>query len=232
MNFLNLLATQISVFDGNLQNVPLEGVTKVVADCIEFFSFGGYIAVGILFFSFILKIIPLPFDIYSRVATKKNALKMERMRPELEKLQKQYANNRELYSQKMMALYKKEGYSAFATCLPTLFTLIFFIIVISAFTQYSTYAKIENFNQMAVAYSDNIRENVNVEERYYSVDDEGNIESKYFTNKEDLVEGEEYIVSYYTKTDLTEQQIQDLIYTPAQDAAAEVYLKNIEKHSF
>ena len=78
MNFLNLLATQISVFDGNLQNVPLEGVTKVVADCIEFFSFGGYIAVGILLFSLILKIIPLPFDIYSRVATKKNALKMEK----------------------------------------------------------------------------------------------------------------------------------------------------------
>ena len=37
---------------------------------------------------------------------------MEEMRPELEKLQKQYANNKELYSQKMMALYKKEGYSA------------------------------------------------------------------------------------------------------------------------
>lgn len=232
MNFLNLLATQISVFDGNLQNVPLEGVTKVVADCIEFFSFGGYIAVGILLFSLILKIIPLPFDIYSRVATKKNALKMERMRPELEKLQKQYANNRELYSQKMMALYKKEGYSAFATCLPTLFTLIFFIIVISAFTQYSTYAKIENFNQMAVAYSDDIRKNVNVEERYYDVDSSGNILTTYTTNKEELVEGEKYIVSYYTKTDLTEQQIQDLIYTPAQDAAADVYLKNIEKHSF
>lgn len=31
-------------------------------------------------------------------------MKMEEMRPELEKLQKQYANDKQLYQQKMMAL--------------------------------------------------------------------------------------------------------------------------------
>ena len=171
MNFLNFLASEVDIFNISLQdNVPLTGVTKVVADCIEFLSFGGYIAVGILLFSLILKIIPLPFDIYSRVATKKNALKMERMRPELEKLQRQYANNRELYSQKMMALYKKEGYSTFASCLPTLFTLVFFILVISAFTQYSTYSKIQDFNQMAIAYTQSITQNENVDAVYYEID--------------------------------------------------------------
>ena len=51
MNILNILATQITVFDTNLQNAPLEGVTKIVADVIKFFSFGGYIAVGILLVS-------------------------------------------------------------------------------------------------------------------------------------------------------------------------------------
>ena len=56
MNIFNILATQITVFDTNLNNVPLTGVTKVVADVINFFSFGGYIAVGILLFSLILKI--------------------------------------------------------------------------------------------------------------------------------------------------------------------------------
>ena len=169
MNFLNFLASEVNIFNISLQNdnVPLTGVTKLVAECIEALSFGGYIAVGILLFSLFLKIIPLPFDIYSRVATKKNALKMERMRPELEKLQRQYANNRELYSQKMMALYKKEGYSTFASCLPTLFTLVFFIIVISAFTQYSTYSKIQDFNHMAIAYTQSIVENENVETIYY-----------------------------------------------------------------
>ena len=237
MEFLNFLASEVHVFDTNLQNVPLTGVTKFVADVIEFFSFGGYIAVGILIFSLLLKIIPLPFDIYSRVATKKNALKMERMRPELEKLQRQYANNKELYSQKMMALYKKEGYSTFASCLPTLFTLVFFIIVISAFNQYSTYTKVEDFNQMAIAYSQSVRENEFVEERYYATDSEGNIiENEYYTNKTDLIEGKKYITLYYTDLqgdiNTPNSDYFTKIIRPAQDAAADKYLEGTNAHSF
>ncbi len=244
MNFLNFLASEVQLYDGNLPNVPLTGATKLVADCIEFFSFGGFIAVGILIFSLILKIIPLPFDIYSRVATKKNALKMERMRPELEKLQRQYANNRELYSQKMMALYKKEGYSTFASCLPTLFTLIFFIIVISAFNQYSSYSKIENFNQMAVTYSNSIRENEHVEERFYFINDNegisknenGEIENQYVTNKDDIPEGQSYITLYITNLsgdiNTPTSDYFTKIIKPAQDKAAETYLENSKNHSF
>ena len=237
MNFLNFLASEVNIFNITLQdNVPLTGVTKLVADCIEALSFGGYIAVGILLFSLILKIIPLPFDIYSRVATKKNALKMERMRPELEKLQRQYANNRELYSQKMMALYKKEGYSTFASCLPTLFTLVFFIIVISAFTQYSTYSKIQDFNQMAIAYTQNITQNKNVQVRYYETDTNGDIidaENGYVLEKE---EGKNYIVKYYTDLEGSindkESAYYKQIIAPAQDAAADVYLESSKTHSF
>ena len=243
MNFLNFLATKVDVYPSNLPNAPLTGVTQWVANCINFFSFGGYIAVGILLFSLILKIIPLPFDIYSRVATKKNALKMERMRPELEKLQRQYANNRQLYSQKMMALYKKEGYSTFASCLPTLFTLIFFNIIISAFNQYSSYTKIENFNQMAYAYSDSIKNNEYVEERFYipnengelTTNENGEIVNEYVTSVKDSEKGN-YIVSYYTElegnvnTPNSEYFVK--IIKPAQDKAADVYLENSKKHSF
>lgn len=235
MQFFNLLAEIIPIYDNNLNNVPLTGVTELVKNCIEFFSFGGYIAVGILIFSLILKIIPLPLDIYSKVATKKNGLRMERMRPELEKLQKQYANNKELYSQKMMALYKKEGYSTFSACLPTIFTLVFFIVVISAFTQYSTYVKIDTFNQMAVAYSDSIRDSSDVEIRYYDVDNEGQIidkETKYqvITNAQykELDKSKLYRIEVILKEgkDLT------AVKTVAQDAAADVYISNTKKQKF
>ena len=239
MNFLNFLASEVDIFNISLQdNVPLTGVTKIVADCIEFLSFGGYIAVGILLFSLILKIIPLPFDIYSRVATKKNALKMERMRPELEKLQRQYANNRELYSQKMMALYKKEGYSTFASCLPTLFTLVFFIIVISAFTQYSTYSKIQDFNQMAIAYTQSITQNENVDAVYYEIDPSTGdiIDIENGVSENETVEDKTYVIKYYT--DLAgsisdkESAYYKQIIAPAQDAAADVYLESAKTHSF
>lgn len=111
------------------------------------------IALGVILFTVILKLITLPFDFFSRVSMRKNSLKMEQMRPELEKLQKQYANDKNLYSQKMMALYKKNGYSMWGSCLPTIITLVIFIVAINAFTSYSQYQNREYFYNMSLAYN-------------------------------------------------------------------------------
>ena len=225
MNILNLLSYRfVDLFDGQLANVPLTGVNSLVAKIIEYFSFGGSIAVGILVFSLLLKIIPLPLDIYSRAASKKSSLKMEKMRPELERLQKQYANNNTLYQQKVMALYKKEGYSQFAACLPTLFTLIFFIIVINAFTQYSTYTKIDTFNQMAEAYSYNVKyENSNVEKKFYIIN-----ENNEYVFVEATAEGAKE--GYFF--DESKGDYNELVVKPAQDAAADKYFEISKSASF
>lgn len=111
------------------------------------------IAVGIVLFTFILKLVTLPFDFFSRASMRKNSLKMEEMRPELEKLQKQYAGDKALYNQKMMALYKKNGYSMFGACLPTILTLVIFIVAINAFTNYSQFQNIKYFYDMSCAYN-------------------------------------------------------------------------------
>ncbi|MBQ3234942.1 MAG: membrane protein insertase YidC [Clostridia bacterium] len=233
MEVLNILSqTFINVYDTNIQNVELTGLTKLVANVIELFSFGGYIAVGILLFSLLLKIIPLPLDIYSRVANKKNALRMERMRPELEKLQKQYANNKELYQKKMMALYKKEGYSTFAACLPTIFTLVFFILVISAFNQYSTYAKVDVFNEMAISYSDSIRYNKNVNVYECTFDENGkivepNVETAQPILKTEIKKDKYHLYRYYTDETLVKS-----IEETAQDAAADKYFELSERQKF
>ena len=222
MNILNLCYKFVDLFDGQLSNVPLSGVNSLVASIIEKFSFGGSIAVGILLFSLLLKIIPLPLDIYSRTASKKSSLKMEKMRPELERLQKQYANNNTLYQQKVMALYKKEGYSQFAACLPTLITLIFFIVVINAFTQYSTYTKIDTFNQMAIAYTENVKVNENVEEKYYI------IENNEIIFVEEGTEGAKK--GYFF--DESKGDYNTLVVKPAQDAAADKYFEISESAKF
>ena len=78
----------------------------------------GIIGVGIICFTLILKAITLPFDVYQRVKTRKQTLIMRNMRDDLDKLQKQYANDKTMYNQKMMELYKKNGYSVFGACLP------------------------------------------------------------------------------------------------------------------
>ena len=111
------------------------------------------ITVGVVLFTLILKLITLPFDFVSRASMRRNSVKMEEMRPELEKLQKQYADNKELYNQKMMALYKKNGYSMFGACLPTILTLVIFIVALNGFTAYSQFKIRENFYAMTQSYN-------------------------------------------------------------------------------
>ncbi len=250
MNLFNILQS-VTIFSNNLPNVDLSGITLVVSKIINFFSFGGSIAIGILLFSLLIKIVPLPLDIYSRTATKKNALKMEKMRPELEKLQKQYANNKELYNQKMMALYKKEGYSTMASCLPSILTLVFFIVVISSFQQYSSYCKINTFNQMAYSYSESIIQNENVDifykgdnnEKVYIIQNNQNFETKQDLDKEGRLElinalPTEIRNIIEAETSLTGEQLDEssdhynLIVKPAQDSAAKKYQELNNNNSF
>ena len=110
------------------------------------------IFLGVVLFTLILKLIFLPSSA-SRASMRKNSLKMEQMRPELEKLQKQYADNKDLYNQKMLALYKKNGYSMFGACLPTILTLVIFIVALNGFSAYSRYQNKKYFYDMSLSYN-------------------------------------------------------------------------------
>ena len=188
MGLFNILSTLPSF--GNLGEVSLkhEWLCKIIAALIGFVKDVG---IGIILFTLILKLLTLPLDIYSRASTKKNSLKLELMKDDLEKLKKQYKNNERLYQQKMMALYKKNGYSAFSACLPTLVTLIFFIIVIGAFNNYSRFADKEVFNQMGRAY-DACLENYTEEDVLYKEDGK----NFYYLNYDVAIE-EEGLNSYF-----------------------------------
>ncbi len=137
------------------------------------------IAVGVILFTVALKLVTLPFDYISRASMRKNSLKMEQMRPELEKLQEQYANDKQLYQQKMMALYKKNGYSMLGSCLPTILTLVIFIIAINAFTNFSQYQNKMYFYNMSKAYNNVVYAGFEL--------DEG--ETKYITRGRDYIPG-------------------------------------------
>ena len=135
----------------------------------------GSVALGIVLFTIILKLITLPFDIMSRRSMRKNSLLMESMRPDLERLQKQYANNKELYNQKMMALYKKNGYSMWGACLPTILTLVIFIVAINGFTAFSQYQNRQYFYNMSTAYNSVVYAGIEKDGKYIKLDDEGRL---------------------------------------------------------
>lgn len=124
------------------------------------------VGLGVILFTVLLKLVTLPFDYISKAQMRKNSIKMEEMREDLEKLQKQYANDKALYNQKMMALYKKNGYSMWGACLPTILTLVIFIIAISAFTKFSQYQNRQYYYQMSQQFNSVVYDGIETDGTY------------------------------------------------------------------
>ena len=109
--------------------------------------------VGIIVFSLLLRIIVLPFDIYQRINMRKQNIKMKENQARMEKLQKQYANDKQKYQQKVMEMYRESGLSVMSSCLPMILSMVIFIVAIGGFNAYSQYSNVENYNLMANAYN-------------------------------------------------------------------------------
>lgn len=107
----------------------------------------------VVVFTVILKLALSPLDIWQKSVMHKNNRAMERMKPQIAKLQKQYANNKEMFQQQQMKLYKKEGYSMLGACLPTIITLVLFFIVFAGFNSMATYMVQKNYYDLAVEYN-------------------------------------------------------------------------------
>lgn len=201
----NALATTIATFQGfgtpSAYNLSFIGrFIKLLIESV------GSIGVGIILFTVILKVITLPLDIYSRVSTKKMALKQEAMKPELEKLQRQYANNKELYNKKMMALQKKQGVSMLSSCLPMIVTIVFFIIVINQFTAYSNYTNLSMINAMSDSYTSVVLNfNETSGKNILKEDENGNV----LLNADKMVEINELTV--YPETLLPEYSVNQVV---------------------
>lgn len=112
----------------------------------------GDFGLTVIVFTLILKTIVLPVDWWQRSVTRKNNRAMKRMKPQLEKLQKQFGNDQQAYQQKQMELYKQEGYSMIGACLPAILTLVIFMIVFSGFNETVRYVNYKTVEGMVEAY--------------------------------------------------------------------------------
>lgn len=74
---------------------------------------------SLIIFTIIIKLVLLPLSVKQQKAT----AKMTAFKPRMDEIQKKYANNQELMNEELMKLYKEEGYSPTAGCLPMLIQL-------------------------------------------------------------------------------------------------------------
>ena len=92
MELINLLNGVEIALQGPTFEIALNWIGKLIRVLINGV---GVVGVGIILFSLILKVIVLPFDVYQRITMRKQNQKMKENQERMEKLQKQYANNKE-----------------------------------------------------------------------------------------------------------------------------------------
>ncbi len=155
MELFNLLSKAIPVYTQTF-DISLNFIGRITKGLIELFGKAGLVGLGIIVFSLILKLLVLPFDVYQRIAMRKQNQKMKEQQARMEKLQKQYANDKAMYNQKLMEMYKENGISMFSSCLPMILSLVVFIIAINAFNAYAQYSNVANYNALVDAYNTKI----------------------------------------------------------------------------
>lgn len=113
----------------------------------------GTFAITVIIFTLFLKVATLPLDFWQKQLGRKNARKMEMMKPELDKINKQCGDNKELLMQKQRAVHRQFKYNAFGACLPTIFNLIIFGVVLSGFNVSVRYHNYNMFELLSQEYS-------------------------------------------------------------------------------
>ncbi len=118
--------------------------TNFIAKFIEVLNNGifnsgvtvGTFGVTVIVFTLIFKFALLPLDLWQKFSMRKQNKTMERLRPQLEKLEKQYANQPDKLKQKQAELQKGQLGGMFGSCLPMLVTMVVFFVVLGGFNDY------------------------------------------------------------------------------------------------
>lgn len=151
MDFISLIsANALNSAIGDLIYKYLYGWVVTWSDN---WSIVGAFSVTVIMFTLFLKVLVFPLDIWQKEVMRRNAKKMEKMRPALEKIQKQCGSNRELLMQKQRALYKENKYSMFGSCLPMIVTLAVFFIVFGGYNAAVSKHTQETFNALDRVYT-------------------------------------------------------------------------------
>ena len=99
---------------------------QFLADALAFFydiwpSYGG----AILLFTLAVMLVLSPLAIKST----RSMIRMQRLQPEMKKLQAKYKDDREALNREMMAFYKANNVNPFSSCLPLLLQMPVFIVL-------------------------------------------------------------------------------------------------------
>ena len=154
----------------------------------------------IILFTLLVKVCLSPLDLLIKFTTKKTTLVQQKLAPQIARLNKKYANDKQALQMQTNALYKKEGYNVFGSCIVTLvnlvLTMVVFFTLFASLRTMSAYKAITQYDQMQTAYLTTLKTTAqdnfvaNLSENGYILDDHADIKTILYGNEtsEDEIE--------------------------------------------
>lgn len=160
-------------------------------------AMGSYIW-SVILLAVLVRIVFALVDIFNKYFNMKSMRINEKMKPELEAIQKKYGHDKVLLQKKQQEIYKKYQFSMVGTCLPMLLMVVLQMVVF--LTLWTGLQNVSNYN-IARQYE-------NTKTVYYNVlllNENENYESFYNSNLADLTYGEDFNVN--ASIDLDKKQM-------------------------
>jgi len=118
---------------------------------------GGY-GWTILVLIILLKLVLSPLDYLIKHSSKKTALVQQKLAPQMAKLQKKYGDNRQMIQTQQQALYKREGYNVWGSCVVMLvnlvLTMVIFFTLFAGLRNVSSYQAINQYDALHQTYTE------------------------------------------------------------------------------
>ena len=144
MGILNLLSVSAP---GGLWGNLINSLSK---------GFASY-AVVLILLTIMVRAVILPLDVVNKYSSKINSRKQAEVKPELDKINKQYANNKEMLNKKTMEVYRNHNYNLFGTCFALLLymvlTMVVFFTLFSALNKMSAYKIYNQYQDLRTTYA-------------------------------------------------------------------------------
>lgn len=110
----------------------------------------------IILFTLLIKACLSPLDLLLKFSTKKTTLVQQKLAPQIARINKRCGDDKQQAQMQTQALYKKEGFNVFGSCIVTLVnlvvTMVVFFTLFASLRQMSAYKAINQYAQMEQAY--------------------------------------------------------------------------------
>lgn len=161
MNMLSLLAVS-----------EPSSVWATLIEWVHSWVGGGY-GWTILVLIILLKLVMSPLDYLIKHSNKKSTLVQQKLAPEVAKLRKKFGDNQQMIQTQTQALYKREGYNVFGSCIIMLVnlvvTMVIFFTLFSSLRTLSSYQAIQQYDSLNNSYIASVSQSYGSIEEYNTI---------------------------------------------------------------